>query len=131
MATSPLARPLESVLLFQGLRGLYLRRLTDRGRFLLWATLTVGFVGIDTRRALGFVLFALAAPPLLVGLAVLFRSRPAVRLAGRLPLRLTAGRPLSIPLEVGGLQDRAGDPGVTGRKRARKREGAGALLGRQ
>lgn len=100
MASGLLAQPLESAFLFRALRGLYRRRLTARGRFLLWASLTVGFVGVDTRRALGFMLFALAAPPLVVGLAVLFRSRPAVRIAGRLPARLTAGRTLSVPLEV-------------------------------
>jgi uncharacterized protein (DUF58 family) len=108
VATGALARPLESSLLFRGLRGLYHRRLTERGRFLLWAALAVGFVGIDTRRALGFVLFALAAPPLLVGLATLFRARPPLRLAGRLPSRLTAGRRLSLPIEV------SGEPGATG-----------------
>lgn len=100
MATSPLARPLDGSWVFRGLRGLHHRRLTDRGRFLLWTALAVGFVGVDTRRALGFVLFALAAPPLLVGIAALFRSRPALRLVGRLPSRLTAGRPLSLPFEV-------------------------------
>jgi uncharacterized protein (DUF58 family) len=110
MASSTFARPLGSVFVFQGLRELYHRRLTERGRFLLWATLAVGFVGVDTRRALVFVAFALAAPPLLVGLATLFRSRPAVRLAGRLPARLTAGRRLSLPLEVSGANARATGP---------------------
>jgi uncharacterized protein (DUF58 family) len=110
MATSLLARPLESAFLFRALRGFYLRRLTTRGRFVLFAALAVGFVGIDTRRALGFVLFALAAPPLLVGVATLFRWRPAVRLSGRLPARLTAGRPLSVPLDVEAVDGRATGP---------------------
>jgi uncharacterized protein (DUF58 family) len=110
MASNPLARPLESAFLFRALRGLYRRRLTERGRFLLWAALAVGFVGIDTRRALGFVLFALAAPPLLVALGTLVRSRPGVRLLGRLPARLTAGRPASIPLDVSPLDGRATGP---------------------
>lgn len=110
MASSVLARPLESAFLFRALRGFYRRRLTERGRFLLWAALTVGFVGIDTRRALGFMLFALAAPPLLVGLATLFRSRPPLRLAGRLPARLTAGRSVTVPLEIRPSDDRATGP---------------------
>jgi uncharacterized protein (DUF58 family) len=109
-ATHRFGRPLSSVAAFQGLRELYHRRLTDRGRFVLMAALTVGFVGVDTRRALGFVLFALAAPPLVVGLVTLFRSRPAVRITGRLPFRLTAGRRLELPIDVRGLDARAPGP---------------------
>jgi len=100
MATSPLARPLESTFLLRRLRGLYRRRLTARGRFVLWASVALAFVGVDTRRALVFVLFSLAAPPLLVGLRLLFRGRPAVRLSGRLPARLTAGRSVTASVDV-------------------------------
>ncbi len=100
MATAPLSRPLESARLFQAIRGLYLRRLTARGRFVLLATVAVAFVGVDTRRALVFMLFGLAAPPLLMAVLHLFRSRPAVRLTGRLPERLTAGRDIVVPLRV-------------------------------
>jgi uncharacterized protein (DUF58 family) len=110
MATGLLARPLESAFLFRALRGFYRRRLTARGRFVLWTALAVGFVGVDTRRALGFVLFALAAPPILVALATLLRSRPAVRLSGRLPQRLTAGRPVAIPLDVEATDGRPTGP---------------------
>ena len=108
--TGRLAQPLESAFLFRALRGFYRRRLTGRGRFVLWTALAVGFVGVDTRRALGFVLFALAAPPLLVALATLLRSRPAVRVSGRLPLRLTAGRTVAIPLDVAALDGRPTGP---------------------
>jgi len=100
MATSPLARPLESALLLRSMRGLYHRRLTARGRFLLWTTLAVAFVGVDTRRALVFMLFALAAPPLVLGLRLLFRGRPAVRLSGRIPARLTAGRSVAATIDA-------------------------------
>src|SRR5512139_2660517 len=100
MATGTLARPLESAFLFRSMRDLYRRRLTRRGRFLLAATFGLAFVGADTRRALVFVLFALAAPPLLLGLRLLFRGRPAVRLSGGLPLRLTAGRSLTAAIDV-------------------------------
>jgi uncharacterized protein (DUF58 family) len=106
VATSSLARPLEGALLFRSLRGLYRRRLTERGRFVLWATLAVAFVGVDTRRALVFMLFALAAPPLLVAVPQLFRRRPPVRLTGRLPTRLTAGRAVRAPLDVAGAATR-------------------------
>jgi len=100
MATGTLARPLEGAFLFRSMRHLYRRRLTRRGRFLLAATFALAFVGVDTRRALVFVLFALAAPPLLLGLRFLFRGRPAVRLSGRVPLRLTAGRSVTAAIDV-------------------------------
>jgi uncharacterized protein (DUF58 family) len=100
MATSPLARPLESAFLFRAMRDLYRRRLTVRGRFVLWATLVLAFVGVDTRRALVFILFSLAAPPLLLGLRLLFRGRPPVRLSGRVPARLTAGRNVAATIDV-------------------------------
>jgi uncharacterized protein (DUF58 family) len=108
MATSPLARPLESTFRLRRLRGLYRRRLTARGRFVLWASVALAFVGVDTRRALVFVLFSLAAPPLLVGLRLLFRGRPPVRLSGRLPARLTAGRSVTASVDV------ALEPGARG-----------------
>ena len=92
MATRTLDRPLESAFVFRALRGLYRRRLTRRGQFLLWATLAIALIGIDTRRALVFMLFALAAPPLLVAAVQLLRRRPPIQLTGRLPARLTAGR---------------------------------------
>jgi uncharacterized protein (DUF58 family) len=100
MGTSPVVRPVESVLLFRSLRGLFRRRLTGRGRFVLWTTLALAFVGVDTRRALVFMLFALAAPPLLVSAVQLLRGRPRVRMEGRLPARLTAGRAVTALLDV-------------------------------
>jgi uncharacterized protein (DUF58 family) len=110
MPAGTLSRPLEGSYLFRALRGLYRRRLTARGRFVLWAALTVGFVGVDTRRALGFVLFALAAPPLLVALPALFRSRPPLRFVGQLPRRLTARRAATARLEVRGTGERVAGP---------------------
>jgi len=100
MATRTLDRPLESAFVFRALRGLYRRRLTRRGQFLLWATIAVGLIGVDTRRALVFMLFALAAPPLLVAAVQVFRRHPPIRLTGRLPARLTAGRAVDARLEV-------------------------------
>ena len=46
------------------------------------------------------MLFSLAAPPLLLGLTRLFARRPAARLEGRLPARLTAGRSVSARVDV-------------------------------
>ena len=100
MATGTIARPLSTVFLLRSVRHLVLRRLTRRGRFLLAATSGLALVGVDTRRALVFVLFALAAPPLLLALRFLVRGRPAVRLSGRIPLRLTAGRSVTAAMDV-------------------------------
>lgn len=110
MATNPLARPLDNARLFQSLRGLYRRRLTLRGRFVLWATLAVALVGVDTRRALVFMLFAVAAPPLLIGAVQLFRRRPSLRLTGRLPRRVTAGREVTVPLDVASVEGKPSGP---------------------
>ena len=100
MATSPLARALGSSVPLRSMRGLYHRRLTARGRFLLWATLALALVGVDTRRALVFMLFALAAPPLVLGLRLLVQDRPAVRLSVRIPARLTAGRSATTTIDA-------------------------------
>jgi hypothetical protein len=62
VATGALSLPLDRSYLARFLRRIYRQRLTLRGRFLLWASLTLAFVGVDTRRALVFMLFALAAP---------------------------------------------------------------------
>ena len=112
MATSTRAfgKPLASILLFRHLQRFFQRRFTARGRFLLVAALAVGFVSLDTRRALGFVLFALAAPPLLVALPALFARRPRLKVLGRLPSRLTAGRPATSFLDVSHLDGRATGP---------------------
>jgi uncharacterized protein (DUF58 family) len=100
MATGTPARALQGAFLFRSMRHLYFRRLTARGRFLLAATFGLALVDVDTRRALVFMLFALAAPPLLLALRFLFRGRPAVRLSGRVPLRLTAGRSVTATMDV-------------------------------
>ena len=100
MAATALARPLDRSYLLRGMRAFYRRRLTARGRFVLWASLALAFVGVDTRRALVFVLFSLAAPPLVLALGRVLAGRPTARLDGHLPARLTAGRPVAAPLDV-------------------------------
>ncbi len=44
MATDLLTRPLDRSYLLRGLRAFYRRRLTERGRFVLWATVGVALV---------------------------------------------------------------------------------------
>ena len=110
MATTPLSLPLDRSYLVRFLRRFYRQRLTLRGRFLLWAALVLAFVGVDTRRSLVFMLFAVAAPPLLIALLRLAARRPSVRFAGRLPARLTAGRALSAPVEIAAAAGRTPGP---------------------
>ncbi len=76
----------------------YQRRLTWRGRYLLWAASAFALVGIDTRRSHAYVLFAMAAALLLLALMLGARRRPQVALACALPARATALQPL--PLHV-------------------------------
>ena len=85
--------------------------------FVLWTALAVGFVGVDTRRALGFMLFALAAPPLLVALVTL--------------LALASGRARVGPASAAAHRRPAGH-GPAGRRRAGRtcHRAALALLGR-
>ena len=75
-------------------------RLTSRGRYLLWLALVVGFVGIDTSRTFVYVLFAIAAGPLLVAALLMFRPRPRVELRAGFPERLTAGRAVLFRIDV-------------------------------
>jgi uncharacterized protein (DUF58 family) len=100
VATAALASPLDRSYLARFLRAFFRRRFTARGRFLLQAALALGFVGIDTRRGLVFMLFALAAPPLVLAGLRAIRRAPRLRVDGRLPPRLTAGRPVSATLDL-------------------------------
>lgn len=94
------ARTLESSSAVTALLRTYGERLTARGRYVLWLALAVGFVGLDTQQALAYVLFALAAGPLLVALLLAMRRPPRLQIRAGLPARLTAGRPVSVRLEV-------------------------------
>lgn len=91
---------LESSHLVRATLRLYHERLTTRGRYALWLSLIVGFVGLDTEQALGYILFAIAAGPLLVALLPALRPRPRVRLEGDLPARLTARRSVPVVMRV-------------------------------
>ncbi len=109
-AASVLDRLIEGGVLFRSLRRFYRRRLTERGRFQAAAVLAAALVGVDTRRALVFVLFSLAAPPVLLALAQVVRRAPRLRFAGRLPERLMARRTATASLEIVGAERRALGP---------------------
>jgi len=91
---------LEGGYLLQAVRALYRHRLSGRGRFVLWTSVALALLGVDTRRALVFLPFALVAPPLLLALPQLVRRPPRVSVRGRIPARLTAGREQSLVVSL-------------------------------
>lgn len=95
-----LSRAIRVSRLARLLSRLYHERLTARGRYVLWAALALGFVGVDTLQALVYVPFALAAGPGLVALAFALRRRPLVALTVEAPSRLTAGRAALVSVRV-------------------------------
>lgn len=105
-----LDRLVEASIVVRVVRWFWRHRLTARGRFLLVAAAATGLLGMDTRRALVFVLFCLTAAPLLVAAPELLRRTPRLRHAGRFPGRLTAGRAISVLFRVAPAQP-AADPG--------------------
>jgi uncharacterized protein (DUF58 family) len=97
-ALAPRARTLESSAFVRRALTFYTERLTARGRYVVWLALIVGYLGLDTRQVLAYILFAIVAGPLLVALFPALRRRPSVRLDAQFPLRLTVGR--AVPLRV-------------------------------
>ncbi len=89
-------------------------RLTARGRYVLWLALALGFVGVDTTQALVYVLFALAAGPLVLAGLWMLRPRPRVEARVELPHKLTAGRDLAVRIDVTSSGTRASGPLVAG-----------------
>ncbi len=71
-------------------------RLTARGRALLWTTLVLGGMGVDTRRSQIYVLFAVAAGALMVAVLGDIVPRPRVALECALPARATALTPVTF-----------------------------------
>jgi len=96
----PAPPPLRARPLLGPLIRLYEQRFTARGRYLLWATAVFALVGVDTRRSQVFQLFAVAFALLVVASVFVALRRPRLRIEGRLPARLTAGRPLPLRLSV-------------------------------
>jgi uncharacterized protein (DUF58 family) len=93
---------------------LYHELFTARGRYVLWLALVLGFLGLETQRSLGYVVFAIAAAPLVVALLLAVRRRPSLRVHAELPHRLTAGRVAQIPLRVATESGRASGALVAG-----------------
>ena len=79
---------------------LHQERLTARGRFLVWAMLTLGVLGLDTHRTKVYMLFAPAAAMFLVAVVFALVMRPRVRLECRLPERATAATPVAVTARV-------------------------------
>jgi uncharacterized protein (DUF58 family) len=73
---------------------LWENRLTPRGRYLFAATTVFAMLGLDTGARKVYVLFAVGAGMLLMGMVFAFRRRPMVTLDCALPDRATAGTPL-------------------------------------
>jgi uncharacterized protein (DUF58 family) len=89
-------------------------RLTARGRYVLWLSAALAFVGLDTQQALVYYLFALAAAPWLLAGALALRRRPAVALQATVPSRVTAGRPAPVRVSVTATGTRASGALVVG-----------------
>jgi uncharacterized protein (DUF58 family) len=92
MAEGLFARALRASRLARLVSRIYHERLTARGRYVLWLALVLGFVGLDTLQAYVYVLFAIAAGPLLVAVVFALRRPPHIVLTVEAPSRLTAGR---------------------------------------
>jgi len=88
-----------SILQLPGVRRIvrhYHERLTPRGQYLLWSTVVLAILGLDTRRTLVFWLFAMAAGMLTAAAAFTVLRRPRVRLECRFPERATALRTVTL-----------------------------------
>jgi uncharacterized protein (DUF58 family) len=79
---------------------LWENRLTPRGRYLFAATAVFAMLGLDTGARKVYVLFAVCAGLLLMGIAFAFRRRPAATLVCPLPDRATAGTRLRFSARV-------------------------------
>ena len=100
-------RPLRARPYLGALIRLYESRFTTRGRYALWATAAFALIGVDTRRTQVFTLFAVGFA-LLVAASVFARvHRVKLSLVGRLPARMTASQPLSLPLRLENESGRA------------------------
>ncbi len=117
-----LDRSLESSHLASLFLRLYRERLTSRGRYVLWLALIVGFTSFDTRQTPGYVLFAMAAGPLIVAMLLMLRPRPRVTPRAILPARLTAGRAAVVRVEAASVRGSTG-PLVAGWGWTRRRGG--------
>lgn len=114
MADGLLTRAMRASRLARLMSRLYHDRLTARGRYVLWLALVLGFVGLDTLQAYVYVLFAIAAGPLLVALVLALRPRPRITLTVEAPARLTAGRTALVHVRTSCGSGRKAVPLVVG-----------------
>ena len=108
-------RLVEQSFLYRFGRRIWQQRLTSRGRALFPLTVALAFLGVDTRQALVFVLFAFAFGPLLVALVLMWRRAPRVEIRGVLPATLTAGRTVVTSVEIAPVDGRTCGPLVIAR----------------
>jgi uncharacterized protein (DUF58 family) len=85
----------------------YEEQLTGRGRYLLWITLALALLGLDTRRSRVFVLFSICAAAFLIAWAFTRLRRPKVRFECELPTRATAGQPVTMTARLTSLAGRS------------------------
>lgn len=114
MAGGLISRALQASRLARLLSRAYHERLTARGRYVMWLALALGFVGLDTLQAHVYVLFAIAAGPLLVAGAWAMRRRPRITLTVEAPARLTAGRTAFVDVRTACTGARRAVPLVVG-----------------
>jgi uncharacterized protein (DUF58 family) len=114
MAEGLFARVLGASRLARAVSRLYRDRLTARGRYVLWLSAALAFVGLDTQQALVYFLFAVAVGPWLVACGLALRRRPRVTLEAAVPTRVTAGRPAPVRVRVTTEEGRASGALVVG-----------------
>jgi uncharacterized protein (DUF58 family) len=100
-------RPLRATPLVGALVRTYEERLTQRGQYLLWASVALAVLGLDTRRSQAYVLFSACAAALAMAFLFTRFRRPAVAISCLLPERATAGRALRVPARLRSLSGRA------------------------
>lgn len=104
-----MAKPLRQIPILGQIIRSYEERLTARGRYLFWTMVTIGVLGLDTRRNQVFKVFAVVAGIFLIAYLFAQFPRPKVHLECQLPQRATALTPLSIKARL--LAEQAGLPG--------------------
>lgn len=78
----------------------YREWLTPRGRYLFWLSASLAIVGLNAKGTQVFKIFAVTAAMLLLATFFALLRAPRAELSCALPVRATAGTPVSIPLRV-------------------------------
>lgn len=85
----------------------YQDRLTARGRYLLWALVVLGAMGLDTMITRVYIVFAMGLGMILTAAVFGERGRPRVRFSGGIPQRATAGTPVTFRLGLDSPEGRS------------------------